>query len=131
TAKTSIENKLEGLDMGADVYLPKPFNLREIELTIKNLLESRNNLRKHFLKFGSVKDIDVPINNTDQDFLELLTKIVEDNMDNSDFTISTFTKEVGISRTLLHMKLKKLVNLSASEFVKTIRLKHASRLLQK
>lgn len=131
TAKTSIENKLEGLDTGADVYLPKPFNLREIELTVKNLLESRNNLRKHFLKFGSVKDIDLPINNKDQDFLELLTKIVEDNMDNSDFTISTFTNEVGISRTLLHMKLKKLVNLSASEFVKTIRLKHASQLLQK
>lgn len=131
TAKTTIENKLEGLDVGADIYLSKPFNLREVELRVKNLLESRNNLRNHFLKFGSVKDIDLPINNKDQDFLEQLTNIVENNIDNSDFNISSFTKEAGISRTLLHMKLKKLVNLSASEFVKTIRLKHAAELLEK
>lgn len=131
TAKTTIENKLEGLDVGADIYLSKPFNLREIELRVKNLLESRNNFRNHFLKFGSVKDIDIPINNKDQDFLEYLTKIVEKNIDNPDFNISFFTREAGISRTLLHMKLKKLVNLSASEFVKTIRLKHAAELLKK
>ncbi len=130
TAKATLENRLRGLDEGADAYISKPFNLQELELTIKNLLESRNRLKSHFLKYGNLNNTEIPINNRDQDFLIKLTNIVEDHLDDSDFNITAFTKAAGVSRTLLHIKLKKLANLSASEFIKTIRLQHAEELLK-
>lgn len=129
TAKTSIENKLEGLDVGADAYVTKPFSVKELELRIKNLLTSRNSLRKHFQQFGNIEGAELTLNNKDEDLLLKLTKIVKDNLDDSSFNITRFTKEAGVSRTLLHLKLKKLVDLSASEFIKTIRLKKACDLL--
>ena len=130
TAKSNIVNKIEALDVGADAYLPKPFNLKEIELVVKNMIESRNNLRKHFIKFGNIQHEQIPVNNKDQEFLNHLTAIVHEHLDDPDFNITYFTKEAGISRTLLHLKLKKLVNLSTSEFVKTIRLQKAAQLLR-
>lgn len=130
TAKSTTENKLEGLDVGADAYLPKPFNLKELALMIKNALDSRNNLKRHFLKFGSIENYDKPVNNKDHDFLNRLLEIVNDNLEDPEFNIAAFTKEAGVSRTLLHLKLKQLVNLSASEFVRTIRLQKATRLLK-
>lgn len=130
TARTTVESRLKGLDVGADAYIPKPFNQKELELRIKNLLESRNRLVNHFQKFGSIKDVDTSLNNRDQDFLLRITSIVEEHLQDANFNISKFVKEAGISRTLLHLKLKKLVNVSASEFIKTIRLNHAVELLK-
>jgi ligand-binding sensor domain-containing protein/signal transduction histidine kinase/DNA-binding response OmpR family regulator len=130
TAKSTVSSKLEGLDVGANAYLPKPFNLKELELMVKNMLESRNSLKKHFLQFGSIESYDKPVNNKDQEFLNQLTRVVNEHLDDSDFNVTSLTREAGISRTLLHMKLKKLVNLSSSDFIKTIRLQKASKLLK-
>jgi len=130
TAKTTAENRLEGLDVGADAYIAKPFSLKELELTIKNLISTRDKLRSHFLKFGSVKDMEVSFTNRDQDFLLKLTQIVERHLDNAEFNITVFSQEACVSRSLLHLKLKKLVNLSASEFIRHIRLQKAAELLK-
>ncbi|MBD8488255.1 response regulator [Echinicola sp. CAU 1574] len=129
TAKSTFENKIEGLGIGADAYLPKPFNLQELRLIVKNILESRNSLKQHFLKFGSIDNYEKPVNNKDHEFLKKLIEIVNQNLEDPSFNITSFSKEAGVSRTLLHMKLKKLVNLSATEFVKAIRLKEATVLL--
>ncbi|WP_168196294.1 hybrid sensor histidine kinase/response regulator transcription factor [Echinicola soli] len=130
TAKSTMESKIEGLEIGADAYLPKPFNLQELRLMVKNTLESRNSLKHHFLKFGSVDNYERPVNNKDHKFLNKLIEIVHQNLDDPAFNIAGFSKEAGVSRTLLHMKLKKLVNLSATEFVKAIRLKKSTNLLK-
>lgn len=130
TAKTSRDNRLEGLDMGADMYITKPFNLQEIDLRVRNILKSRERLKKHFVKFAELLETDMPINNKDEDFMLKLISIVEDNLEHSDFNISAFANAAGVSRSLLHMKLKKLVGLNATEFVKAIRLKHAAQLLE-
>jgi signal transduction histidine kinase/ligand-binding sensor domain-containing protein/DNA-binding response OmpR family regulator len=130
TAKTTFENRLDGLDAGADAYLAKPFSLKELSLVVKNLLSSRDRLRTHFLKFGSVKEIEFQVTNRDQDFMLKLTQIVEKHIDNSEFTITRFAEEAAVSRSLLHLKLKKLVNLSASEFIRHIRLQKAAVLLR-
>lgn len=130
TAKTTIENKLGGLNEGADGYIAKPFSLKELELVITNLLTSRIKLRNHFLKFGSVKDLNLAVVNRDQNFILKLTQIVEKHLDNPEFSITTFAQEACVSRSLLHMKLKKLVNLSASEFIRNIRLRRAADLLR-
>lgn len=131
TAKTSRDNRLEGLDIGADMYITKPFNLQEIDLRVRNILKSRERLKKHFIKFAELLETDIPINNKDEDFMLKLISIVEAKMENSDFNISAFASAAGVSRSLLHMKLKKLVGLNATEFVKAIRLKHAAQLLEK
>jgi YesN/AraC family two-component response regulator len=130
TAKTTIESKLQGLDEGADAYIAKPFSLKELDLIIQNQLNARNKLRNHFLKFGSVKNMDIAVVNRDQDFILKLTQIVEKHLDNSEFNITMFAQEAGVSRSLLHLKLKKLVNLSASEFIRNIRLQKAAHLLK-
>lgn len=130
TAKTTIENKLEGLDGGADAYIAKPFSLKELDLVIKNQLNTRSKLRSHFLKFGSVKDMDMSFANRDQDFILKLTSIVEKHLDNAEFNITLFAQEACVSRSLLHLKLKKLVSLSASEFIRHIRLQKAANLLK-
>lgn len=130
TAKTTIENKLEGLDGGADAYIAKPFSLKELDLVIKNQLSTRGKLRNHFLQFGSVKDVDLTFANRDQDFILKLNRIVEKHLDNTAFNITLFAEEACVSRSLLHLKLKKLVGLSASEFIRHIRLQKAAALLK-
>ena len=129
TANATVENRLKGLDVGADMFMTKPFNLREIDLRLRNILSAREHLKQHFLKFATISELKIPIANKDQDLLKRLTGIVEENMEDSDFNITTFCREAGISRSLLHLKLKKLVNLSASEFVKAIRLQRAVYLI--
>lgn len=128
TAKGDIESRLESLEVGADVYLPKPFLLSELELQIKNILTSKANLKKHFLKFGKL-EIEHPLKNKDQQFIEKTTSIILANIENPDFGISSLTTELGIGRTLLHTKLKQLVDLSATEFINTVRLQEAQRKL--
>lgn len=130
SARSAIDHKLEGLDVGADAYIAKPFNLKELELLVKNMLDSRNCLKKHFLKHGNINDCDKIVNNRDQLFLNKLTDIVYQHLDDQEFNITTFTREAGVSRTLLHLKLKKLANLNATEFIKTIRLQKAAELLR-
>ena len=130
TAKTTSENRLDGLDAGADAYIAKPFSLKELELVVKNLITSRDKLRNHFLQFGSVKDMEVSFPNRDQDFILRLTRIVEEHLDNTEFNITLFAQEACVSRSLLHLKLKKLVSLSASEFIRHIRLQKAAELLK-
>jgi ligand-binding sensor domain-containing protein/signal transduction histidine kinase/DNA-binding response OmpR family regulator len=130
TAKTTVENRLDGLDAGADAYIAKPFSLKELQLVVKNLISTRDSLRNHFLQFGSVKGMDVSFTNRDQDFILKLTRIVKEHLDNPEFSITLFAQEACVSRSLLHLKLKKLVNLSASEFIRHIRLQKAAELLK-
>ncbi len=130
TARTTFENRLHGLDAGADAYLAKPFSLKELDLVVNNLLRARDQLKNHFLKFGSVKDMELSVANRDQDFILKLTQIVEKHLDNPEFNITQFAEEACVSRSLLHLKLKKLANLSASEFIRHIRLQKAAALLR-
>jgi AraC-like DNA-binding protein len=74
--------------------------------------------------------MEVSFTNRDQDFILKLTRIVEEHIDNPEFGITLFAQEACVSRSLLHLKLKKLVNLSASEFIRHIRLQKAAELLK-
>ena len=98
TANATVENRLKGLDVGADMFMTKPFNLREIDLRLRNILSAREHLKQHFLKFATILALKIPIANKDQDLLKRLTGIVEENMEDSDFNITTFCREAGISR---------------------------------
>ncbi len=130
TSNTHEDARVEGLDKGADAYVGKPFNLKELDLRVRNLLRARENLRKHFASLGSVNQISGNQGNRDQMFVRSLSKVVYKHLDNGSFDVETFCKEVNLSKTLLHMKLKKITGLSTTGFIKNIRFNEARRMLQ-
>lgn len=130
TSKTGDDSRIEGLYKGADAYVDKPFNLKELDLRIRNILKSRENLRKHFAKFASMPETMANLSNKDQMFINKLTDIVYAHLDDGSFNVDSFCQEVTVSRTLMHMKLKKITGMSTTEFIKNIRLTEAKKMLQ-
>ena len=129
TSKNGHESRVEGLHKGADVYVDKPFNLKELDLQVRNLLKSRENLRKHFSKLDSLQESVGQLGNKDQAFIRRLTESVKLHLDDGNYNVEMMCGEVNVSRTLLHVKLKKITGLSTTEFIKNIRLNEARKML--
>ena len=125
SAKAGIESRIEGLDTGADAYIAKPFTIKLIEVQISNIIENRKNLR---LVLQPSKIAITPI---DANFLQKAIGIVEEHMSDTDFSVDIFIKEIGMSRSRMHRKIRALTSQSTSEFIRTIRLKRAVSLLEK
>jgi DNA-binding response OmpR family regulator len=130
TAKADMESKLKGLETGADEYLTKPFHLEELLLRIRNLLESRKRVQERFGKQTQLNPQEIPVTTTDERFLQRVVSVLEVHLDNADFDVEAFSKEIGLSRTHLHRKLTALTGQAPNEFVRTFRLKRAARLLE-
>jgi signal transduction histidine kinase/DNA-binding response OmpR family regulator len=131
TARASKESKLEGLDFGADDYLVKPFDADELIVRVRNLIDQRQKLRERFGREITVKPQDITITSIDEKFLQRAINIVEENISNSDFDIDQFCREMAMSRSTLNRKLRALTDFSSNGFIRTLRLKRASQLLQK
>jgi len=129
TARASGESRLEGLEIGADDYLTKPFESRELHVRIKNLIEQRQKLREKFSKAATVSLKDIAVTSLDEKFLNRAIEVVETHISNADFDVETFSREVGLSRTRLHRKLKALTDQSTTEFIRSLRLRRAAQLL--
>jgi len=137
TAKASKESKLEGLEIGADDFLTKPFDADELLIRIKNLMNQRKRLREFFGKklFFSVSSdhtelADSGITTMDEKFMKKAYEITEREMSDPEFGVSSFSKQMALSRMQLHRKLKALTDQSATEFIKTNRLNKAAVLLK-
>lgn len=130
TARADIDSKIAGLETGADDYLIKPFNPKELNVRIKNLVGQRKKLRERFSRTVILQPKDIAITSADETFLKKVMEIIEKHMSDAEFSVETFQKEIGMSRMQLHRKLTALSNLSASEFIRVQRLKRASRLLK-
>jgi DNA-binding response OmpR family regulator len=129
TAKADLESKLQGLETGADDYLTKPFKMEELQLRIRNLLESRRKLRERFSRQVTINPKEITVTSTDERFLQKALAIMEAHMANADFDVEIFSKEIGMSRAQLHRKLTALSGLSTNEFIRSLRLKRAASLL--
>jgi DNA-binding response OmpR family regulator len=130
TALATDEGKLKGLETGADDYLTKPFDSRELNLRIRNLIESRRKLRERFSRELNLEPASISVTSTDEKFLQRVMKAVEENMSNCEFSMEDFGSEVGLSRMQLHRKLKALTGKAPGDFLKYIRLKRAAQLLE-
>ncbi len=130
TSRTSLIYKFEGLESGADDYVSKPFNLKEFQLRIKNLLESQERIRAKFEKTNTFSAEDIALTTVDEALLQKAFAIVEANMANEDFDVETFAEELGVSRSLLFTKIKAWTNFTPNEFVRELRLKRAASLLE-
>jgi len=136
TARDAVDDRVSGLDAGADDYLIKPFDTRELLVRVRNLIEQRRKLRERFSRgfSGGGEFIfslsDINITSMEEQFLQKAINIVEEHLAETDFSVEMFGKEIGMSRVQLHRKLRALVNFSASQFIRTLRLNRAAQLLQ-
>ncbi|WP_289053432.1 hybrid sensor histidine kinase/response regulator transcription factor [Carboxylicivirga marina] len=126
TAKTSIENKIEGLNKGADAYVPKPFNPELLSAYVKNLLKSREKLKEAFMGTAFTQASEITGSSLDEQFLTKALETVRTNMENESFGVEELGTELGMSRSHLHRKLKALTDKSTTDFIRTIRLKEAA-----
>jgi YesN/AraC family two-component response regulator len=129
TAMGGEENKLEGLQTGADDYLTKPFSSKELLARAKNLVEQRRQLREKFSREVVLKPGEIAITSADERFLNRVKEAVEKNLGDEDFSVEDLGREVGMSRVQLHRKLKALTDQSAGEFILSMRLQRAVDLL--
>lgn len=130
TAKGSVESKLKGLEVGADSYIPKPFDMRILEMKVKKLLEDRENLKEKFRLKGFTPDSKkIGINNTQKTFLEKAEKVIEENLMNNEFGVEDLALALSFSRMQLYRKFKSLLGSSANEFIRNYRIKKAAHLL--
>ena len=132
TSKADVGNRLEGLERGADAFLAKPFDMKELHLTIQNLISGRQHLKGKFSGAQQQADkLEQPeVKGNDEQLMERIMKSVNKNLADSDFNVEMLCREVGISRTQLHRKMKEMTGLSTSEFIRNIRLEQAARLLK-
>ncbi len=130
TAKAGVENRIVGLETGADAYVPKPFSSDELHARIKNLIDGRKKLKEKFSRSMLVKPETVSEPSMEEKFLLRVKAAVEAHLDDENFSVEELSKEVGMSRAQLHRKLIALTGVSASRFVRNYRLEHAYQLLQ-
>ena len=129
TGKSSIDDKIRGLETGADAYLNKPFNIKELNLRVRKLIEQRQKLRERFTNNINLEPKDIAVTSADEKFIMRVMEIIEKNIGNSEFEITQFQQEMLMSRMQLFRKIKALTNQTPSEFVRTIRLKRAASLM--
>ncbi len=128
TAYSSDEQKLAGVNSGADAHMTKPFNAQLLKAMVHNLIDNRSNLRRYFTdNHIAVRSNDVT--DTDKQFIEHFRVLVEENIENAEFNIEDMGKEVGMSIVQLYRKVKALTGLAPKEYLRISRLKFADHLL--
>ena len=130
TARNREEHTLEGLQTGADDYISKPFNIKILVARCNNIIQTRKLLQQRFVRNDEPKVEDLPFNPIDKKMLMDATAIVESYIDNPDFDVATFAREMCMSRTLLFTKLKALTGQTPNDFILSLRLKKATEKLR-
>lgn len=131
TAKTSDQAHLESLQSAADAFLTKPFNNDIVKTTVLQLISERKKLHERYSQELVLRPVDIVINSVDEKFIEKLQVVLDKELANSDFSAEDFSTAVGMSRMQLHRKLKSLLGVSSTEFLRSERLKVATELLKK
>ena len=131
TAKSRDEDKLEGLETGADAYIVKPFNMDILRRTIINFINMHRLLRLKFERNDELEEqvSDIRLKSPDEKLLERIMDCINKNLNNSDLSVDMIADEAGISRVHLHRKMKELTGQTPHDFIRNIRLKKAAQLL--
>ncbi len=131
TAKTQIEQKIEGVSVGADAYIEKPFNPDYLIIKIQKILESRQILKKYFQKNLSLPTFNENENTSlEEKFLQKIIAVVDKNYNDSGFGVEQLGEEIGLSRIHLYRKMKNIAGLSPSDYLNKYRLRKAAELIK-
>ena len=130
SAKVDVKYQLEGLHVGADDYIAKPFSIEILKAKILNMLRTRYRIFEHYSNMTEVEPEKLTNNTMDEELLRKAIAIVEKNMDNVEFSTEQFAREMNMSRSNLHLKLKAITGKSAIDFIHKIRFNRACQLLK-
>lgn len=130
TARTAIEHNIEGLKIGADDYITKPFNTNLLISRCNNLVNSRRLLQEKFSKQPQTFAQMLATNPMDKEMLDRAMDIIERHLDDTDFNVNIFAREMGMARTNLFTKLKAVTGQTPNDFILNIRLKKGAVMLR-
>ena len=130
SAKVDIKYQLEGLQVGADDYIAKPFSMEVLRNKILNMLRTRYRIFERYSNMTEIKPEKLTNNTMDEELLRKAIAVVEKNMDNVEFSTEQFAREMNMSRSNLHLKLKAITGKSAIDFIHKIRFNRACQLLK-
>jgi signal transduction histidine kinase/DNA-binding response OmpR family regulator len=131
TAKADQEDKLAGLKYGADDYLTKPFDARELNLKLANLISRQEKMHQHILSsLTSLTPTQVKADSVDAAFLHQVKEVIEANFDDEYFSVVELSQKIGLSRSQLHRKLTALAGIGPNEIIRNMRLERAMQLLK-
>lgn len=129
TAKSSIEEQIEGIRSQADAFIVKPFNVAYLEETIKTVLKNRAVLREHYTSELPAETRSNSSSKVDRKFINDFTAVVENNIANEHFSVDEISRQIGISRVQLYRKVKALLGYNVNDYILTVRLQKAKYLL--
>jgi signal transduction histidine kinase/ligand-binding sensor domain-containing protein/DNA-binding response OmpR family regulator len=131
TAKTTIDDRMEGIELGADAYMAKPFDMRLLRLRLNQLITSRQLIFNKY--FSLITEIPANINTTslDKEFIEKVLSFIYDNIGNPDINVEILATQLNLSKSQFYRKIKALTNQTANEFLRNIRLQKAKQIIEK
>lgn len=131
TAKTDFESRIQGIETGADAYLAKPFDNRELFAVVENLISTRDQLREYYSRrdFWFTDTSSMP--SIEHDFIQKVRNAVHNHLDEEGYSADQLAGDIGLSRTQLHRKLKALIGQAPGELIRVIRLQYAHDLLER
>jgi two-component system, cell cycle response regulator len=129
TAKNTLQSKIEGLELGADAYIEKPFSPEYLHVQIANLIANRDKIKDFFAKSPLVHIKSIAHSKSDELFLEKLNEEIYNNLEEEELDVDKLAKMMNMSRPTLYRKIKAISNLSINDLINLTRLKRAAELL--
>jgi signal transduction histidine kinase/ligand-binding sensor domain-containing protein/DNA-binding response OmpR family regulator len=129
TARTNVEQRIEGIEMGADSYIPKPFNLKHMETRIEKLLELRRKLKSKYGVDANKNEAEIKVVTSDERLFLKFNEKLREQISNPNLSVESISHELGLSRVHLNRRLKMINNESPGNYIRNFRLKQAALLL--
>ena len=133
TAKTTLESKVEGLECGADVYVEKPFSVKQLHMQIENLLKLRQSFHKLMVSLAgdtvAVSTTDFAMSQKDCEFIAKIQGVIAEQLADENFSIDTLAEQMNMSRSNFYRKIKALSGMSPNDYLKTLRMNRAAELI--
>ncbi len=130
TARAGLDDRIEGLERGVDVYLTKPFSAKELRAQVRNLIARREELRKRYSTATVIKPSEVAATSIDKAFLEEVIECIETHFEDEKFGVEDLARAASMSISQLNRKLNALVGQPAGELIRSLRLQRAADLLK-
>lgn len=130
TAKTNIQSKIEGMELGADAYIEKPFSVEYLQACASNLIQNREKLRQAFAESPFIAANTMALTKADEEFIKKLNEVIQINYSNPEFSMDDMADNLNMSRSNFYRKIKGVLDLSPNEFLRLERLKKAAQLLK-
>ena len=129
TAKNDLDSKVQGLQMGADSYIEKPFSFKYLVAQVTSIFENRRRGMDAFMRKPFVPTQTLGMSKADEQLMDKIVRVIEENIDDTNFGVEMLAELVCMSRSSLHRKIKAISDTSPTDFIKMVRLKKASELI--